>query len=168
MNTTRILTLVGTSCLLAFATAPPAFADTKPCCYNSGQYFQSSPSTCQKNGGRTVAQDYCQRYGGQNGYGQDGYYGQEGYYGQDDHYRPNDYYRGNPGAAAFSIILGNVVLGYYDGYYDNNRRWHGWRNDRERAWYQQNRRSSYQNIRRNRDRDRNRRDWREGRRDRWN
>lgn len=71
------------------------------------------------------------------------------------------------GDVDFSISLGNVVFGYEDGYYDNGRRWHSWRNDNERRWYQQNRRQSYHHMSRHRDRDRNRRDWRDGRRDDW-
>jgi|GEM_PF-2138891 len=67
----------------------------------------------------------------------------------------------------FSISLGNVVFGYSDGYYDNDRRWHGWRNDNERNWYQRNHRRTYYQMRRNRDNHRNRRDWREGRRNDW-
>ena len=71
------------------------------------------------------------------------------------------------GASSFSISLGNVVFGYSDGYYDNNRRWHTWRNDNERNWYQQNHGQRYFQMSRDGDRDRNRRDWRDGRRDTW-
>ncbi len=67
------------------------------------------------------------------------------------------------GNNAFSISLGNVVFGYSDGYYDNNRRWHDWRNEGERAWYQQNHARTYHQMRRDADNHRNRRDWREGR-----
>src|SRR5262249_24537552 len=34
---------------------------SKPCCYNRGEYFQSTPSTCQRYGGRTVPFEYCER-----------------------------------------------------------------------------------------------------------
>lgn len=34
---------------------------SKPCCYNSGEYFQSTPTTCQRYGGRVVPFEYCQR-----------------------------------------------------------------------------------------------------------
>jgi len=71
------------------------------------------------------------------------------------------------GGVDFAISLGNVVLAYSDGYYDNGRRWHRWRNDDERRWYQQNRRQSYYHMSRYRDRDRNRRGWRDGRRNDW-
>lgn len=67
----------------------------------------------------------------------------------------------------FSIRLGNVVIGYEDGYYDRDRRWHKWRNNSERNWYRQYRRDSYFAMRRDRDRDRFRRDWWEGRRSDW-
>ncbi|MFM9864425.1 MAG: hypothetical protein ACKVRO_12535 [Micropepsaceae bacterium] len=142
MNITRkILTLAGATCLFALAPVAPAQAASKPCCYNSGDYFESSPSTCRKYGGRVVQQGFCR----------------SGYYGP----------RRGGGQASFSIQLGDIVIAYSDGYYDRNRRWHGWRSERERSWYQQNRRSSYYEMRRDRDRDRNRRDWREGRRNDW-
>lgn len=148
MNTTgKLLSLVGASCLAAFATTAPAQAAPKPCCYtSSGTYENVTSSTCLRYGGRLVSQGYCGR----------GYYGR-GNYGP-------AYQDGN---ASFSIQFGNVVIGYSDGYYDGNRRWHRWRNDRERSWYQQNRRTSYYHTTRDRDRDRKRRDWRNGRRNDW-
>lgn len=33
----------------------------KPCCYNNGRYFNSTPKTCRKYGGRVVRQEYCYR-----------------------------------------------------------------------------------------------------------
>jgi hypothetical protein len=33
----------------------------KPCCYNNGRYYNSTPKTCNKYGGRVVAQHYCSR-----------------------------------------------------------------------------------------------------------
>lgn len=33
----------------------------KPCCYNNGQYFHTSPSTCRRYGGQTVPYEYCTR-----------------------------------------------------------------------------------------------------------
>lgn len=71
------------------------------------------------------------------------------------------------GGITFSISLGNVAIGYSDGYYDQNRRWHRWRNTQERRWYQSNHRDSFYNLRHTRDRDRNRRDWRRGRLQDW-
>lgn len=35
--------------------------DSKPCCYNNGEYFQSTPSTCRKYGGQVAPFEYCQR-----------------------------------------------------------------------------------------------------------
>lgn len=67
----------------------------------------------------------------------------------------------------FSIALDGALFGYSDGYYDNNRRWHSWRSHNERAWYRRHHRDSYYHMGRNRDRDRYRRDWRNGRRDDW-
>ncbi|MEQ1754400.1 MAG: hypothetical protein ABL973_09735 [Micropepsaceae bacterium] len=77
------------------------------------------------------------------------------------------HWRNDRGGVDFSIILGGVVFGYSDGYYDQYRRWHTWRSNDERRWYQQNRRQSYYNMRHNRDRHRGRIDWREGRRQDW-
>lgn len=139
-KTGLILSLLGASMLGAFATATPASADTKPCCYNDGEYFHSSNSTCTRYGGRVVSQRFC---GG---------------------YRYDNSYRNGP---SFAIQLGNVVFAYNDGYYDSSRRWHRWRNDDERNWYRRNYGSRYYNYTRDRDRDQRRRDWRDGRRDRW-
>ena len=68
---------------------------------------------------------------------------------------------------SFSVTLGDVQIGYQDGYYDRNRHWHPWRNAAQRKWYQQNHRSSYFGVSHSRDNDRNRRDWRNGRRNDW-
>lgn len=143
MNTTgKLLSLAGASCLAAFAATAPAQAAPKPCCYtSSGTYANVTSSTCYRYGGRLVPQEYCSR----------------GYYGPS--YRDS--------GASFSIQLGDVVIAYSDGYYDRNRRWHRWRNDRERNWYRQHRRASYYEYTRDRDRDRKRRDWRDGRRNDW-
>jgi hypothetical protein len=131
--------ILGASCLVAFATAAPAQAAQKPCCYTNGEYFNSTPSTCTNYGGRVVQQRYCRS--GRPAYRSDG--------------------------PSFSIQLGNVVIAYSDGYYDRDRRWHRWRNDGERNWYRQNHRASYYQTTRDRDRDRKRRDWRDGRRNDW-
>lgn len=155
MKTTgTLLSLLGASCLVAFAaTTAPAQAASKPCCYNNGDYYEASPRTCRNYGGRVVQQEYCRG----------DYYDDRGRYGDDR----GDYGRRGGGDASFSIQFGNVVFGYSDGYYDRDRRWHGWRSDAERNWYRQHRRSSYHHMNRDRDRDRNRRDWREGRRGDW-
>lgn len=61
----RKLSLTIASALLAFMTliagSSVASADSKPCCYNNGEYFQSTPSTCNRYGGRTVPYEYCER-----------------------------------------------------------------------------------------------------------
>lgn len=77
------------------------------------------------------------------------------------------YWRNDRDSTNFAIILGGVMFGYSDGYYDQDRRWHTWRNKDERRWYQQNRRRSYYSMRHNQDRHRGRIDWREGRRQDW-
>jgi hypothetical protein len=66
-----------------------------------------------------------------------------------------------------TITLGNAQFGYHDGYYDNQRRWHRWQNNRQRTWYQRNHGRTYYQMRRDNDRDRYRRDWRNGRRNDW-
>ncbi len=70
-------------------------------------------------------------------------------------------------ALSFSITLGNVGIAYTDGYYDQNRRWHRWRNSQERNWYRQNHRDAYFPISHSRDRDPYRSDWRKGKRPDW-
>jgi hypothetical protein len=144
-NTGRLLALLGASCVVAFASAAPAEARPKPCCYNDGDYYNASPSTCRRYGGRVVPQDYCDR-----GYYDDGYgYGR------------------SQTRIDFAIQLGDVVIAYSDGYYDRHRRWHRWRSDRERDWYRRHRHNSYYHMPRDRDRDHRRRDWRDGRRHDW-
>jgi hypothetical protein len=96
-----------------------------------------------------------------------------GRYDDRDNYRRDwlasrrDDWRGGGSDVDFTVMFGNVVFGYDDGYYDNSRRWHSWRNDNERSWYMKNRGSSYHHMRRDGDRDHNRRDWREGRSNDW-
>lgn len=142
--TGKLILLLG-ACVVAFASAVPASADTKPCCFNDGQYFNSTPTTCNRYGGRVVPQEYCDR--NYNGYNER--------YNQPD---PDPF---------FSVILGHIVLGYSDGYYDHDRRWHRWRNDREHHWFRQRHSDRYFDMPRYRDRDRYRRDWRNGRRKDW-
>jgi hypothetical protein len=143
--TRKLISLFGASCLVAFASVAPASADEKPCCFNNGQYFNSTPTTCNRYGGRVVPQYYCDR--NYNGY--------------------NERYSRPDAGDFFAIILGHALLGYADGYYDRDRRWHGWRNDHERDWFRQRHADSYFDIRHDRDRDRHRRDWRNGRRKDW-
>ncbi len=53
----------------------------------------------------------------------------------------------------FSFDTGNVAMAFSDGYYDNHRVWHKWRNSRESREYRTRYREHY-NSRRHRDRDR--------------
>jgi hypothetical protein len=55
--------------------------------------------------------------------------------------------------SGFSFRVGDVALGYNDGYYDRGHRWHGWRNQRERDWYRVNYSHQYRGYRHDRDRD---------------
>jgi len=36
---------------------------------------------------------------------------------------------------SFSFRVGDVAMGFNDGYYDRDHRWHHWRNAREHRWY---------------------------------
>jgi hypothetical protein len=57
----------------------------KPCCYNRGQYFNSTPKTCRRYGGQTVPQEYCAyAYGYQGGHGYN--------YNPNQPYNPNNPY----------------------------------------------------------------------------
>lgn len=131
--TPKLISLFGAACLLGFANVTPAEARVKPCCYNYGRYYEASPSTCYRYGGRVVPQQYCYR----GGYYDNGY--DDGYY--DDGYNDGPYndrsYRRRP-RISFEIAIGDIVIAYDDGYYDRYRRWHRWRSDRERAWYRRN------------------------------
>ena len=44
---------------------------------------------------------------------------------------------------SFSFRVGNVAMGFNDGYYDNGHRWHRWRDAREHEWYRANYARSY-------------------------
>jgi len=55
--------------------------------------------------------------------------------------------------SSFSFRAGDVSVGYNDGYYDHNRGWHSWRNDREHNWYRSNNSRSYRSMRHDRDHD---------------
>jgi hypothetical protein len=56
-------------------------------------------------------------------------------------------------AVGFSFRVGDVALGYSDGYYDRSRHWHNWRNNRERDWYRSNYHTSYRSMRHDSDHD---------------
>ena len=128
--------------ILALSVALPSMADAKPCCERYGRTSNSSSAaTCRRIGGHVVSQRYCQN----RNYRQDG----------------------NDNGVNFSITLGNVQFGYNDGYYDQNRGWHSWKNNGERDWYRQNHRQSYYDVTHDRDGDQNRKDWRDGKRNDW-
>lgn len=88
-------------------------------------------------------------------------------YRMDWRYGRRDNWRYGDNRGGFAIALGNVAIGYYDGYYDESRRWHRWNSTAEREWWRLNRRDAYFHIRHDRDRDPFRRDWWRGRRDDW-
>jgi hypothetical protein len=55
----------------------------------------------------------------------------------------------------FSFRVGDVAMGYNDGYYDRNRNWHRWHDWREHNWYRAHYSDSYRGYRhRGWDRDR--------------
>jgi hypothetical protein len=53
-------------------------------------------------------------------------------------------------AFSFSFNTGDVAIAYSDGYWDNNRRWHKWRNAREAREYRARYRDRYYHDRRDR------------------
>lgn len=89
--TMRLLTLVAAMCFAAIAAGGSAQAGesrlssdgffqrvaSKPCCYNSGEYFNSTPSTCRRYGGRVVPYEYCERSYYQH-FGRDDYWNHSG------------------------------------------------------------------------------------------
>ena len=46
-------------------------------------------------------------------------------------------------SVSVNVDLGNVSVGYRNGYYDHNRRWHRWRSDDERRHFRRAYRSRY-------------------------
>jgi len=58
--------------------------------------------------------------------------------------------------SSFSFRVGDVAIGYSDGYYDRSHRWHNWRSAREHRWYRANygsRHGYYRSMRRDSDHD---------------
>lgn len=47
---------------------------------------------------------------------------------------------------SFSFRVGDVAMGFNDGYYDRDHRWHHWRNAREHSWYRANYANSYRGF----------------------
>lgn len=54
---------------------------------------------------------------------------------------------------SFSFDTGNIFMGYRDGYYDRDRRWHRWRNAREAREFRMRYRDRYRDRYGWRDRD---------------
>jgi len=50
--------------------------------------------------------------------------------------------------SSFSFRVGNVAMGFSDGYYDRDHRWHRWHSAREHRWYRANNASFYHDSRR--------------------
>jgi hypothetical protein len=79
--------------------------------------------------------------------------------------------RGTSVSVGVNIDLGDVSVGYRNGYYDHDRRWHRWRSDDEWRHFRRHYRSRYHDYdyrddrrrdrRRDRDRRDRRRDWRD-------
>ena len=55
-------------------------------------------------------------------------------------------------AFSFSFDTGAVAFAYSDGYWDNNRQWHSWRNAREARQYRANYGSRFKHRRHTRER----------------
>jgi len=51
---------------------------------------------------------------------------------------------------AFSFNTGDVAFAYSDGFWDQNRQWHGWSNDRERNEYRRHYGNNYKAMRHSR------------------
>jgi hypothetical protein len=54
---------------------------------------------------------------------------------------------------SFSFRVGDVAVGYNDGYYDRGHNWHSWRNAREHRWYRVNYGRGYRGMRHDQDHD---------------
>lgn len=61
-----------------------------------------------------------------------------------------------------SIDPGSIAFGYSDGYWDRDRRWHGWANRSDADWYREHYREHYYDRKHDGDRDQG---WRSA--DRW-
>jgi len=48
---------------------------------------------------------------------------------------------------SFSFRVGDVDVGFNDGYYDRYHRWHSWRSAREHRWYRANYAHQYRGFR---------------------
>jgi hypothetical protein len=54
---------------------------------------------------------------------------------------------------SFGFRVGDVAIGYNDGYYDRSHRWHHWRSARAHDWYRVNYRDNYRGYRHDNDHD---------------
>ncbi len=52
---------------------------------------------------------------------------------------------------SFSFNTGDVAFAYSDGYWDNNRQWHGWNNRREARMYREQHSDNYRHKRHSRE-----------------
>ena len=66
-----------------------------------------------------------------------------------DRYR--DYNHDRDGSAAIGVSFSDVSLGYRDGYWDNERRWHRWNNDGDYRSYRDQHSSTYRDYNHDRD-----------------
>jgi hypothetical protein len=56
-------------------------------------------------------------------------------------------------AAGLSFRVGDVAMGYNDGYYDRSHSWHAWRNASEHRYYRSHYATNYRGMRHDRDHD---------------
>jgi hypothetical protein len=49
--------------------------------------------------------------------------------------------------------VGDVAIGYSDGYWDRGHHWHGWRNDHDREAYRADKHAEYHEWKHDRDKD---------------
>jgi hypothetical protein len=65
----------------------------------------------------------------------------------------NRWHRHGGASNVISINFGDVAFGYSDGYWDNGRRWHAWRNDADARAYRAHHGSNFHTWRHDRDSD---------------
>jgi hypothetical protein len=99
---------------------------SKPCCYNNGEFFNSTPKTCRKYGGRVVAYDYCERQ----------YWGQWGQWNGGFSEKPccynnGQYFNAKPGTCrryGGFVVSQDRCNGYYTGQWGQGPWSPGWNN----------------------------------------
>ncbi|MGQ0532807.1 MAG: hypothetical protein ACT4OF_08990 [Caulobacteraceae bacterium] len=73
---------------------------------------------------------------------------------------PADAHERRSSSVSVRVDLGNVSVGYRNGYYDHDRRWHRWRSHDHRNYYRRHYRSRYHDSYYRHDRrGRRHRDW---------